>query len=237
MGFIADMGRPPFAAGNDPLLQLRELWEKPATVEVFGFKQPASDLEVLVPCGWRGPYLRLPPGVGNLRNSWGNPFVLLRADGAIAADGQPIEIIRSLGSDQAVGGTGYALDSDLIVASAALAVNRYAAPVTGQVQLIDTTGMPRSATGPISVVLYAPNPATGGVLSVSLPVTATMSTGVYTFGNPAGYTPSMGARVIRAYEGTPPTQRSRPVNLMVPAGGMSVTLQIQGAAAPPPMME
>ncbi|MBR0056243.1 MAG: hypothetical protein IJP66_02845, partial [Kiritimatiellae bacterium] len=33
-----------------------------------------ADDEVLVPCGWGGPYLRLPAGDDRLRDPWGNPF-------------------------------------------------------------------------------------------------------------------------------------------------------------------
>ena len=125
-GFLSDMGRLPLALPLDPgdaasPLSLRELWAcpdgigdhraRPATAENLAPGSPAevADPDVLVPCGWGGPYLRLPPAATRLLDPWGNPAEtpdpsglarLLDAEGApITASGQPVAAIRHFGSD------------------------------------------------------------------------------------------------------------------------------------------
>jgi prepilin-type N-terminal cleavage/methylation domain-containing protein len=231
-GFVADIGRGPLAAGNDPANQLAELLTRPAGLEVFGIKQAPTDPEVLVPCGWRGPYLRLPIGATDLRNGWANTFQILRADGNPAMNGEPIDMIGSLGANNAVGGASYEGDTSVIFRSTAGLIDRYGASLAGQVILQTADGQPRDATGPVTVNLYGPNPATGGVAATSVVATQVIgSQGVYTF---AGLPTTAGPRVVRAYEGTPTTLKSRPLSLAVPAGGVNVTLTIRSAAAPMP---
>lgn len=86
-GFLADTGRLPRALpANDEssALSLRELWEKPADMEVFDLRPASSDNlaegvaasladnGVIVPCGWRGPYLKLALRHERLLDPWGN---------------------------------------------------------------------------------------------------------------------------------------------------------------------
>ena len=82
-GFLADVGRPPRTADGT----LCELWERPADCVAHtlvaatssGLRCAAADRAelddagVFVPCGWRGPYLELPPFADRLRDPWGNP--------------------------------------------------------------------------------------------------------------------------------------------------------------------
>lgn len=125
-GFLSDMGRLPAALPLDPgdpasPLSLRELWAcpegigdhraRPATAANLAPGAPAeiADPDVLVPCGWGGPYLRLPPAATRLLDPWGNPAEtpdpaglarLLDAEGApVAAAGQPVAAVRHFGSD------------------------------------------------------------------------------------------------------------------------------------------
>ncbi len=98
-GFLADMGRLPQTTlevehGGVERLTLAELWRPPwnatnivsdvselydvraATAEhlVAGFAADDPDPEVMVPGGWRGPYLRLKSGGVRLLDAWGNPY-------------------------------------------------------------------------------------------------------------------------------------------------------------------
>ncbi len=82
-GFLADMGRMPRSADGT----LSELWTLPQGAARYAVK-PASaenlcvpdsdaaelaDPSVVVPTGWRGPYVDLPVSSSRLRDPWGNP--------------------------------------------------------------------------------------------------------------------------------------------------------------------
>lgn len=126
-GFLVDLGRLPQAveATNETgraVLNLSELWQRPAKVAEFALrpasaanlqvpesvKSDLSDESVRVPCGWRGPYLRLPFGRDRLLDPWGNPFetpddagfarLTAAADAAVKA-GEPVLGVRHLGAD------------------------------------------------------------------------------------------------------------------------------------------
>jgi prepilin-type N-terminal cleavage/methylation domain-containing protein len=98
-GFVADIGRLP--------LDLSELWD-PGDLPPFEFTRasaanlPSEDAELadpdlVVPCGWRGPYVRLPVGAEELLDGWGNPF-----DAIVDYDGDNtlvVAAVRSLGAD------------------------------------------------------------------------------------------------------------------------------------------
>ena len=126
-GFLVDMGRLPCAvsATNEngrAVLSLAELWKRPGDVPPFALRVaaatnlvvPASvkidlvDESIAVPCGWRGPYLRMPFGKDRLFDPWGNPVEtlddagfarLLAEDGAAVASGGEIWKVRHLGAD------------------------------------------------------------------------------------------------------------------------------------------
>ncbi len=124
-GFLADMGRLPFAqpAPEDASrLTLSELWVAPLDeAERFAIRPATSgnlldgdatdaDAGVFVPCGWRGGYLRLPFGRTRLTDPWGNPmetpdaakYLTRLCDAAghpIANTNTPIAMIRHFGAD------------------------------------------------------------------------------------------------------------------------------------------
>jgi len=83
-GFVADVGRLPLAIDVDGELHPIELLENTQGLPEFSFKEATADQvgavdadpEVLVPCGWRGPYVRLPVGGGLPADGWGNPVYL-----------------------------------------------------------------------------------------------------------------------------------------------------------------
>ncbi|MCC5844403.1 MAG: prepilin-type N-terminal cleavage/methylation domain-containing protein [Verrucomicrobia bacterium] len=93
-GFVRDMGRLPQATGTDPLTLLSELWEQGAL--------PDYSLQTLsgvrIGGGWRGPYLRLPPGASGLRDAYGTPLAFFQPNGdPVDATGQIIARVVSSG--------------------------------------------------------------------------------------------------------------------------------------------
>lgn len=121
-GFLADMGRLPFAKSvPGESLRLSELYARPeglgdfrarpASAENLADAAPAAiaDPSVLVPCGWGGPYVQLPQGASRLRDPWGNPVEnggdaaaarLLDASlSAVCAINVPVAAIRHFGAD------------------------------------------------------------------------------------------------------------------------------------------
>ena len=124
-GFIADMGRAPRALPVDSdddasPLSLRELWARPGDVAEFALRPATAanllpscaalaDPDVYVPCGWRGPYIRLPLSQTRLRDPWGNTVEtpdsasqcrIYGADtNAAVVKGEAIAWVRHLGAD------------------------------------------------------------------------------------------------------------------------------------------
>jgi prepilin-type N-terminal cleavage/methylation domain-containing protein len=92
-GFIADVGRPPLVTGTEPTTQLAELWDAnlwsdyPFAVRA-GPAIPTDYSDIRLPCGWRGPYTRLGPGITDLRDGWGNEFQI-----ATSTPGDPVQAI------------------------------------------------------------------------------------------------------------------------------------------------
>jgi len=223
-GFVADMGRLPRTTGGDPLL-LSELWSMPLTFDirpatVENLSDPAhADSEVRVPCGWRGPYLRLPFGAADLKDPWGKPLVSpvtassppdpdgadyahLRSgnDIALTAPGQEIGLVRILGANRrrSDADQGYDLDTHLRIPGI-----RYRATFAGKVSVRGAT--PDSADS-VVVRVFGPDPEAPGKIAVA-------STGPLPFNGTSDYREflvenlTIGPRVVRAYftDGGPPT--------------------------------
>ncbi|MHA3771336.1 type II secretion system protein [Verrucomicrobiota bacterium sgz303538] len=182
-GFVADMGRLPRATELIPngRLTLRELWAplsappfdaRPAII-ANGVPLSDQDVEVLVPGGWRGPYLRLPIGATDLLDGWGNPYnspieaspehpesigyARLRGSGdtPISSAGQPIFGVRHLGSDGILDGSTDEFKGDQYISFE----GRYAAELKASVQVVDEDGpAPGSGTDKVIVRVFGPNP-------------------------------------------------------------------------------
>ncbi len=122
-GFLADMGRLPKLVSTNGVLTLDELWVRPAGVEAYAVRAAVSsnfvsgvssgdaDEDVYVPCGWKGPYVKLDKASnGRLRDAWGNLMELPDETGGCTrlltvtnattfTEGETISGIRHLGAD------------------------------------------------------------------------------------------------------------------------------------------
>ncbi|WP_397381882.1 prepilin-type N-terminal cleavage/methylation domain-containing protein [Prosthecobacter sp.] len=248
-GFMADTGRLPQAAAEvvdgGTVLTLAELVQQPAGMAAYQVLPaitsnctPADEADeedikvnadtVRLGVGWRGPYLRLPPGNLLPRDGWGAQLVtpagvvpgfpndsLLNSGGAVGA-GDPIDQITSYGRDGAAGGVDV-YDAELDVNFSEMV----AATVVAQVEIQDSTGtvLNSSEITRVFVRLFEPN-SSDGMISVKAAVGPEGAMGdpfdsyhehdndLLTF-SPVSTTP--GIRAVRAYarkdDGT-----TRPVN-------------------------
>ena len=201
-GFIADVGRSLLSTSADPTLALSELWALPSGMAPFSLIQSSNDTDVVVPCGWRGPYLRLPVGQSNVRDGWGNAMNLFTdLTGDPAAVGNPILAVSSSGGDTSP----YNAPLEVNLAPSQIAVG-------GNVYVLDSNGNPGnpSSASAIQVWIYGPNPNTGLLLETQCNTTAAAN-GVVSYSIPTGvyvYAPGF----LRAYLGDrstlPPVRRS-----------------------------
>lgn len=204
-GFVADMGRLPRAVVRNvdgtSCYTLAELWESGLTVP-FDIRRaslvnlqagnPADvDEQVLVPGGWRGPYLQLPVGTPGLLDGWGNPVVSpvdpgppnplttgyarLRdsADQPISAAGQEIGIVRHLGANGALNpaDTGYDRDEVLsLVGEPAIPTDDpFRAVLAGHIEVRDGDSPANPTTSPadtITIRIYGPSAISPDKISV-----------------------------------------------------------------------
>src|SRR5579862_1848805 len=106
-GFVADIGRLPQAisvtvtnpdGSTSTNLEPQELWAQSTSLTSFAVLQAIApnvaatdaDSDVWVPCGWRGPYIRLGAGQTDLRDGWGNPYDLRKPDRTPCLAGDPV---------------------------------------------------------------------------------------------------------------------------------------------------
>ncbi len=215
-GFVADMGRLPRTTGTDPLV-LSELWDmplsfdlRPATAE--NLSDPShADPEVIVPCGWRGPYLRLPLGAADLKDPWGKRLVSpvapsdppdpdgadyahLRsaADVPLTSAGQDVGLIRLLGANgrRSDADQRYDRDTHLWIPDV-----RYRTHLAGKVSV---RGATPDAADTVVIKVFGPDPAAPGKIGVvATPPLAFNGTSDYREFALSGLT--IGPRVVRAY--------------------------------------
>ncbi len=200
-GFIADVGRLPVAVGADPELQLSELWVNPNGIETYGLKTAAGDPEVTLACGWRGPYLDLAIGSARLKDGYGRSLVVLAADATgiakVAASGETIMGLSSLGSDGATGVTSTELplgeDRTVWLGDSMTMIK---SDLTVSVFESDGAGGRLSPTqsGSLMVRLYLPDASNGGLTWQQSPVIATPGAAAFSFPDAL-----IGKKVLRAY--------------------------------------
>jgi len=187
-GFVADMGRSPLCTSPDTTVGLSELWLLPSGIAPFSLIQSANDTDVVVPCGWRGPYLRLAVGQTSVRDGWGNP---LNLSGDLAGDpaavGNPILVVSS------TGGASSPYNAPLLANIAPAQII-----ISGNVYVLDSNGNPTNPTNTVQVWMYGPNPSTGLLWEYQCTQT-TATDGVVSYSLPAGvYAPGY----LRAYLGS-----------------------------------
>ncbi len=252
-GFVADMGRLPRTTGTTQLT-LGELWTSPgalfdvrAAVPSNGVAASSEDPEVLVPGGWRGPYIRLPLGTDILRDGWGNPYVSpldlspsdpngtgyarLRdlGDNALTSIGQEIRIIRHLGANglSDLSDTGYDRDVAITFSNAAVL-----AGLKGHVEVLN--GNSPAVADPadtVTIRAFGPDPDDGSrirVWSTSQP----FASNPVVWEIPAADGLTIGPRVVRAYfndvngSGTSNYRKGAVKAVMLSAGVNLLDLQI-----------
>ncbi|MFO0802143.1 MAG: prepilin-type N-terminal cleavage/methylation domain-containing protein [Gemmataceae bacterium] len=165
--FIADVGRLP-QAWIDPTdatneIQPGELWANVNGIRAFGPATDSVDTEVSLLVGWRGPYLRLPPGQTRLRDGWGRPFAFFQPDVAtprdtpVTAAGQPVASAASLG------GAIPPYDATSLVLASEAVRRGWTGTVQGS---IEDTGTTTNATAPATVRLFVPDVSKPGGIRV-----------------------------------------------------------------------
>jgi len=241
-GFVSDMGRLPEAVlVSNPKtslseLALAELWTRTLPTETLPvhavIRNTAIDPEVVVPAGWRGPYLSLPMDAWNILDGWGNPMRSLptpvapgatddyrlrdSADSPITSEGAPVCLVRHLGADGAPGSAGGPFDQDFAVTFESASLNQWTASVSASVQLVERQERPAPVNGTVIVRAFYPDPADPSLLSVesqSTSVTIPLGSDPWsivvnsTLAGLPGKPLSIGQRAVRAYlyEGDPAT--------------------------------
>lgn len=254
-GFVADMGRLPRTSlsSNSPDLELRELWVNPgppfdvrAAIPANGVTEADQDGQVLVPGGWRGPYLRLPIGTRELLDGWGNPitspadsspanpdtmgYARLRAgdDQPLTAAGQKVRIIRILGAngrrDEA--DAGYDRDETLAFFDDTIR----ALPVV-QVEVLNSNGVAAtSADYPdrsVTLRIFGPHPGNAAHIEVHR-ATVAFDANPVSITLPSTSEVTIGPRIFRAYLHptgtleTAATERRSAVKLVTLRGGANL---------------
>ena len=193
-GFIADMGRLPHTieAGSVTIegsptttylkFGLTELSQQ-LSLPSYDVRTTSVDSEVVLPSGWRGPYLPLPldqtqataPTELILLDGWGQEMRSINndtpndpaaagygrlrdaADIPIITPNQPVSIIRHLGANGWVNASDTGVDRDLHLSF----VGRYQATVTATVAVLESDGSPAPASSidQVYVRVFTPDPA------------------------------------------------------------------------------
>jgi prepilin-type N-terminal cleavage/methylation domain-containing protein len=231
-GFVADMGRLPRAllAASTPELELRELWESPgaafdirSAIEANGVVLADEDPQVLVPGGWRGPYLRLPLGTPTLLDGWGNPissptdasppnpestgYARLRnvTDNPITATGQDVRVVRLLGANGQRNSADAAYDRDEAVT---FTDDKFRASLAGNIEVLNgSSPAPADNTKAVTIRVFGPDGANASEISV-VRTTVPFTSNPVTFSIPLASGVTIGPRIVRAYlhpAGTPAT--------------------------------
>lgn len=202
-GFVADCGRLPYLLEN--------LYLRPTTIPEFGSQAPAGDSEVTVTGGWNGPYLQLAMGASSLPDGWASTLAAHESNGDVSSTTDPLSIVRSLGRDQAVGGTNYdqdlsvvfEADADAVTSGLAMqAENRWQKSLTVYVYYNNSSTDPEVANGEKIVIrVYGPvaDPSTGDVTLGTIQQEIVDYTSETSVSKTFSELP-IGPRIIRAYQ-------------------------------------
>ncbi len=158
---------------------------------------------VVLPVGWRGPYLRLPLGVISPVDGWGRPLEIL-ADGSSGTLS-----VGSSGADFAVGGTGYNTDLSFTLAASSYQGSLLTVKLYSSTSSLRT---PQTAT----IKLYRPDTSlASGIRTFTFP-TSGDAQDTYIV-SPASVSPSplmIGPAVVQAFQGATPSGSPSYVNIV-----------------------
>lgn len=164
-GYLGDMGGLPTSSG------LAALSTMPAGVTSWAMNSTYG-----IGVGWRGPYLENTFEQDFTKDAWGRAYIYTYSGGAAN--------IKSLGSDGAVGGTGYAQDISVDIPLNVTKGKLLGYIVKASGDLMGADQLPY--IGPAQVTLYYPN-GSGGVTSSTATLTSA-NNGKYEFSSiPLGY--------------------------------------------------
>lgn len=160
--FLADNGRLPRllpSADGSGRLTLRELYERPEDLGEYAIRLAGPGNRVAVPCGWKGPYVKLGAGKTTLRDPWGNEWALPDETGIDRLTSLTNDFPRQVSSLAVelsfIDEDGVKSQSDLSLNGSGLVNVRWYAPcgssITGGVQTVE-----RSAGG---IAVFDPVPA------------------------------------------------------------------------------
>ncbi len=172
-GYLGDLGRLPTSAQG-----LAALTSAPTGVTLWSANAPTQMPTYGVAFGWKGPYVFTTAQQDYTTDAWGNAYVYEDYPNP----GDDGKRIRSLGSDGAVGGTGYAQEIDLIIPEAVIngRVLGYVVQPDNSVMGADQEAFDGTATATLHY-----GDGTGATMSST---TAAFTDGKYTFNDiPLGY--------------------------------------------------
>lgn len=236
-GFVADMGRLPRTVGTADLT-LAELWRPPANasfiydvrsavgIPTAGFTVMTvaaedHDLQVRVPGGWRGPYVRLPIAAASeveeakLLDGWGNPVTspaapptaetleiarLLESAGVpVSAVDQEIRIVRHLGSNGKANAADLGYDRDEVLE---FTDDKFQAGLSGTIEVLDgdSPADPGAFAGQaITIRVFGPKPGLPNQIAVVRTAEMAFNQNPIPWSIPASAGLTMGPRIVRAY--------------------------------------
>lgn len=152
-GFLSDVDRLPDPT-VDPAQPLLELWMAPVGMATNSPATAPLDATVVLPSGWRGPYLRSAPGSVALLDGW-NSAILVEVSGGTWS-------LVSLGADGQPGGQAFDLDLVTQLVGDPSMIDGTVATVTGVVTIETAPGENQNGWK-LTVIAYSPDPQSGGV--------------------------------------------------------------------------
>lgn len=242
-GFVADIGGLPMhrggGAGDTPeealAVAMRELWMRPESdpdglrdLHPFGLQDTDLDSEVLLACGWRGPYLRLGVGVAALRDGWGNAYLPFDKNGVPSVLGGEVAAVLSFGADVQAAGDGYSADLSLLVEATGALLSPLPVPARHRGDVTVQVSTLAGSDDVLVVRVYGPLADSPGVAAGTLGLVRQVElslVGQWAPGNRVSVpltNLTIGPRVVCAYQ----TADSVPSTVAVPSGPRSRPLQI-----------
>jgi len=199
--FVADVGRLPLVGANpdDPLPELTSPM-LPAGMLAFAARNATEDTDVVLYCGWRGPYASFPVGPTGLRDGWGQQFV---------ATTQPTSAGAALLNLASIGGPNAPYAGQPMSLPTPLTGLAWSGPLAGNLVVHSNSG---TAPANLSVRLFVPDMTEADGVRMLSPSSGDPTP---SGGNVVSYPFSfasvpMGLVALRAYQGLGPDKSNTP---------------------------